>query len=126
MANPELWAFIVVNTGLFAVSTLLTALSYLAYRRNDQPSYGFATIGFGLIIFGGLVEPLYQVVVRGDYNLDMSEMLLLQASEGALIAIGLGTLFYAVTRHKTAVTEETERDSATEEYTYSLEDIGND
>lgn len=99
MANPpELWAFVLANTGLFVISSVLTGLSYLAYRQsNGQASYLRATVGFGFIVLGGLIEPAYQLGVRGDYNLDGTELLVLQTGEGVLIAFGLGLLFYAIT-----------------------------
>lgn len=118
MARPELWAFVLANVGLFLVSSVLTGLSYLAYRRNDGgPAFKFASIGFGLVVLGGLVEPLYQLVVRGDYNVTGSELLLLQTGEGVLIAGGLGVLFYAITRHTTGAG----RTTNAEDFTYSVE-----
>lgn len=128
MAKPELWAFVLANIGLFTVSSVLTALSYLAYRRNDrQSSYKFASIGFGLVVLGGLVEPLYQLVVRGDYNITGGELLLLQTSEGLLIASGLAILFYAITRHTPASSEDdAERTGATKDFTYTVEAMEND
>ena len=111
---PELWAFVLANTGLFLVSCMLTVLSCVAYRQNDgQVSYLTAAIGFGLVVLGGLVEPVYQLVVRGDYYIDWTELLWLQASEGLLIATGLGLLFYAITNHG-------ERSSSIEEDTYKF------
>lgn len=127
MAKPELWAFILANIGLFIASSVLTVLSYLAYRRNDQQSsYKLSSIGFGLIVLGGLVEPLYQLIVRGDYNLSGGELLLLQSGEGLLIASGLGILFYAITRHTRASSEDNgEQTAATEDFTYTIETTEN-
>lgn len=127
MAKPELWTFVLANIGLFIVSSVLTALSYLAYRRNNgQSSYKLASIGFGLVVLGGLVEPLYQLVVRGDYNITGSELLLLQTGEGVLIASGLGVLFYAITRHTTAPSgDDGERTAATKDFTYTIETTKN-
>lgn len=97
---PELWAFVLANTGLFLISSVLTVLSYVAYRQSDgQSSYFSAVLGFGFIVMGGLVEPLYQLIVRGDYHLTGTELLWLQAGETVLIAVGLGLLFYAITHH---------------------------
>jgi len=97
---PELWAFVIANTLLFIVSGVLALLSYIAYRQSDrQTSYLVAAVGFGIVVLGGLVEPVYQLVVRGDYNLNGTELLWLQAGEGLLIAGGLGLTFYAITRH---------------------------
>jgi hypothetical protein len=102
MANPpELWAFVLSNIGLFVVSITLTALSYHTYRqRGRQTSYQIATVGFGFVVLGGLVEPIYQLVLRGDYHITGAELLFLQAGETLLIAVGLGALFYAITHHK--------------------------
>lgn len=123
MARPELWAFVLANVGLFVVSSVLTGLSYLAYRRDDgRPAFKFASIGFGLVVLGGLVEPLYQLVVRGDYNITGSELLFLQAAEGILITAGLGILFYAITRHTT----DAERKTTTEDITCTVEVSEND
>ena len=128
MAEPELWAFVLANIGLFIVSSVLTALSYLAYRwNNGQSSYKLASIGFGLVVLGGLIEPLYQLIVRGDYNITGSELLLLQTTEGLLIASGLGILFYAITRHTTApAVDDGKRTAATEDFTYTMEMTEND
>lgn len=97
---PELWTFVLANTGLFLVSSLLTTLSFVAYRQSGgRWSYLLATAGFGFVILGGLVEPLYQLVVAGDYDVSGAELLWLQAGEGVLIAIGLGLLYVAITNH---------------------------
>lgn len=122
MARPELWAFVLANAGLFIVSSVLTGLSYLAYRRDGRSTYKFATIGFGFVVLGGLVEPLYQLGVRGDYNITGNELLFLQTAEALLIASGLGILFYAITRY----TANGERTTSTKEFTYTVESTGRD
>lgn len=122
MARPELWAFVLANTGLFIVSSVLTGLSYLAYRRDGRSSYKFTTIGFGFVVLGGLVDPLYQLGVRGDYNITGSELLFLQTAEALLIASGLGILFYAITRY----TANGERTTSTKDFTYTVESTGRD
>lgn len=108
MANPpEIWAFVLANTLLFLISSVLGILSYVAYRQSDgQRSYLLAAIGFGFVVFGGLVEPVYQLVVRGDSSIDGTELLWLQTGEGVLIAIGLGLLFYAITHHESGSSSE--------------------
>ena len=98
---PEVWAFALANLGLFVVSSVLTGLSCVAYRRSDgRRSYLLSTVGFVCVVLGGLVEPVYQFVVRGDSNLNATELLWLQAGEGILIAVGLALLFYAITHHE--------------------------
>ena len=125
MDEPELWAFVLANASLFVVSSVLTGLSYLAYRRSDsRASYRFASLGFGLVVLGGLVEPLYQLVVRGDYNITGGELLLLQTGEGFLIASGLGILFYAITHHRTGTSASggrAERRIAPDEFASTVE-----
>ena len=96
---PELWAFVLANIGLFVISSLLMGLSYLAYRQYDgESAYLLATVGFGSVVLGGLVEPVYQLGVRGDAVLNRTELLYLQSGETFFIAIGLGLLFYAIVR----------------------------
>ena len=128
MAEPELWAFILANVSLFAVASVLAGLSYLAYRRGDgRSSYMHACIGFGLVVLGGLVEPLYQLVVLGGYNITEKELLLLQTGEGLLIASGLGTLFYAITSHsRGSPANDVTKTATTEEFTYTVEALEND
>lgn len=97
---PELWAFVIANTGLFVASGVLTALSYVAYRQSGgDSSYRAATVGFGFVVLGGLVEPVYQLGVKDGYSLNGNELLALQSGEGALITLGLGLLFWAIVNH---------------------------
>lgn len=106
---PELWAYLLTNAGTIVAGGLLTGLSFLAYRRNsDQPSYRFATIGFGLILLGTLVDPLYLFRALVDHRLTITEILLLQISEDLLFAAGLGTLFYAIVRHDSSRSSRTD------------------
>lgn len=96
----ELWAFIFANTILFITSSVLMVLSYIAYSRSEmKTSYLFATVGFGAVVLGGLVEPAYQLVVKDGPGLERTELLWLQTGEGVLIASGLGLLFYAIISH---------------------------
>lgn len=128
MDKPELWAFVLANASLFVAASVLAGLSYLAYRRSDGgSSYKFASIGFGSIVLGGLVEPLYQLVVLGDYNITGTELLLLQTGEGLLIASGLGILFYAITSHgRGSPADDVTKTATTEEFSYSVETMDND
>lgn len=97
---PELWAFILANTFLFLIGSILMLLSFYAYYKSPKKlSYRYSTIGFVFIVLGGLVEPVYQLGVRGDYHLYGDELLILQSSEGVLLALGLSLLFYAIIHH---------------------------
>lgn len=94
---PELWAFILANALLFLISSLLAVLSYIAYRQSKgKRMFLTATAGFWLVVLGGLVEPLYQLGMAGDYNISGTELLWLQTGEGILIASGLGLLYFAI------------------------------
>lgn len=102
MAEPfEFWMFAIANLFVFAFGSVLTVLSFVAYRsRTADRSFRDATLGFGAITVGGLVDPIYQIGIRGDYHLTAREMLAMQAIEGGLIAVGLGLLFYAVSGYR--------------------------
>lgn len=96
---PELWAFLLSNVVVFVFGGAITALSLLAYRRSGTPSFRSATVGFGLITVGALVEAAYQLGLRGSYELPARELLMLQTAEGVLIAGGLAALFYSLRAH---------------------------
>lgn len=97
---PELWSFLVANLFVFAFGATLTTLSYYAYRTSDRrASYRLSTIGFGVLTIGGVVEPLYQLGYRTDYQISGRELLALQSLEGAFVAIGFGLLFYSIYIH---------------------------
>lgn len=95
---PEFWLFTATNVIVFVLGSIITLMSYLAYRAKPMSrSFRNATLGFAFITLGGAVEPIYQLGVRGDYNLDGREILAMQGAEGILIAIGLALLFIAIT-----------------------------
>ena len=98
--SPELWAFIISNSLLFISGAILLALSSLAYYQNPRyTSYRYSTIGFGFIVLGGILNPVYRLLIRSDYHLNTGQRLLLQSGGNMLVAIGLGLLFYAITHH---------------------------
>lgn len=104
---PELWTFLVANLFVFGFGATLTSLSYYAYRVNGRkPSFRLSTIGFGVLTIGGVVEPIYQLGLKGDYSISGRELLALQTMEGIFVAIGLGLLFYSIYIHNTGSTEE--------------------
>lgn len=97
---PELWTFALANLVTFGLGLVLTAMSYYAYLTNGRRrSFRNATLGFGLLTLGMAVAPIYQLGIRGDYDLGGRELLALQTVEGALLATGLGLLFYSIYRH---------------------------
>lgn len=96
----ELWMFIMSNALLFISGSILLVLSFLAYYQNTSvTSYRYSTIGFAFIVLGGIIGPVYRLLVRSDYHLNAQQRLLLQSGESILLALGLGLLFYAITRH---------------------------
>lgn len=97
---PEFWTFIASNLLVLVLGGIMTALSYLAYRRTeDRPSLKWAVWGFGFITFGTLVEAIYELGIRGSYELGGRELLALHTVEGILIAIGLAALFYSLRQY---------------------------
>lgn len=99
---PELWTFVLANLFVFGFGATLTGLSYWAYRSNaSNPSFRYSTIGFGILTLGGIVEPIYQLGLRGDYMISGRELLALQTMEGVFVAAGLGLLFYSIYVHNT-------------------------
>lgn len=98
---PELWTFLLANLFVFGFGATLTTLSYYAYRTNDRkPSFLISTLGFGILTIGGIVEPIYQLGYRGDFQISGRELLALQTLEGAFVAVGLGMLFYSIYIHE--------------------------
>jgi hypothetical protein len=96
---PELWAFVLTNIGVLLTGGVLTALSVHAYRQDRKRSFGVAAVSFGLITAGGVIEAVYQIGIRGGYQLGGRELLTLQAIQSVIIAAGLGLLFYSLTKH---------------------------
>ncbi len=97
---PELWTFVLANLFVFGFGATLTTLSYYAYRVNGrEQSFRTSTLGFGVLTVGGVVEPVYQLGLRGDYLITGRELLVLQTIEGVFLAVGLGLLFYSIYIH---------------------------
>lgn len=97
---PELWLFVASNVVLFAFGGTITVLSYGAYRRNaDRRTLRDAAVGFGLITAGALVEVVWELGVRGTYELGGRELLALHTVESVLIAGGLAVIFYSLWRN---------------------------
>ncbi|MFB6210533.1 MAG: hypothetical protein ABEI76_03260 [Halobacteriales archaeon] len=100
--RPELWAFLLSNLVVFGFGTLMTTLSYFVYRRRGRSStFRTATLGFGSITVGGLVEPVYELgfaANKGEQLLH-TEVLTVQSIEAVLFAVGFGLLVYSVMSH---------------------------
>lgn len=105
MSNPpEFWAFAIANIVSAGFGIILTVLSFIAYRQTGRvDSFRNATIGFGLITIGLLVEPSYQIGWKADYNLLGTELLALQTVEAVIFGLGLGMLFYSIYTHRRTV-----------------------
>jgi hypothetical protein len=96
---PELWVFVLSNLFVFGLGGVLTGLSYRAFRRTDTRSFALAAAGFALITAGSLVEAVYELGIRGSYELGGRELLALHSVEGLLIGLGLAGLFVSLRRY---------------------------
>ena len=93
----RLGVFLVANLLQFAVGIGITGLSFLAYRSSGgKPAFRNSTLGFLLITIGGVLAPVYQIGIKGDYSVTGRELLELQILEGTLITIGLSLLLYSI------------------------------
>lgn len=100
-AGLDLWVLIGVNLFEFVLASVITGVSFFAYRSADRkPPLLNATIGFGLITVSTAVEPTYQFVIAGDYTLTTEQSIDLQIAEGVLLSLGLLVLFFSVYRYR--------------------------
>ena len=99
MAEPlEFYAFVATNLAVLALGGLLTALSVAAYRRSGTPSLRAAAGGFGLIAIGTVFDAVYELGIRGSYELGGRELLLLHTVQTLVVGLGLAVLFLAIRR----------------------------
>lgn len=96
---PEFWTFVASNVFVFVLGSGLTVLSLAAYRRRGRPALGFAVAGFAVVTVGTLVEAVYEIAIRGSYELTGRELLALHTVESVLVGIGLAALFYSIVRY---------------------------
>ena len=97
---PEFWMFIASNALVLVLGGVLTGLSARALHRNPgKRSFRGAVAGFGSITVGALIEAIYELGIRGSYELGGRELLALHTVEGVLIAVGLGALFYSLQQY---------------------------
>ncbi|QLG62145.1 DUF7521 family protein [Halorarum salinum] len=93
----HLGTYLVANLLQFTVGVAITGLSYLAYRSSGRKaSFRNSTLGFLLITVGGVLAPVYQLWIKGDYSISGLELLELQILEGSLITVGLGLLLLSI------------------------------
>lgn len=96
---PELWLFLLSNLTVLAMGGILTAVSTRAFLRSRRRSFRGAMVGFGLITLGSIVEGVYELGIRGTYELGGRELLVLHSIEGIVITIGLGAFFYTIKQY---------------------------
>ena len=98
--SVEVWTFLVSNLVVLAFGGVLTSLSLIAYLENpENRAFGAATAGFGAITAGSIVEAVYELGIRGSYELGARELLALHTVEGILVALGLTLLFYSIRQY---------------------------
>lgn len=96
---PELWVFVAINAVVLAIGGGLTMLSAAAYRRAGRDPLLFAALGFGLVTVGNAVEAVYELGIRGSYELGGRELLLLHSVESGFVGLGLAAVFYSLRRY---------------------------
>lgn len=100
-ADVQVLALIVVNFFGVFLGTLITGLSYYAYKSSEQKtSLRNATAGFGLITLGIAFEPAYQLGIKGTHILVSGQNIILQIIEGSLISMGFLALFFSIYRYR--------------------------
>lgn len=87
--------FIGINVFVFLAGIALTALSYGAYHRTSKRSLLFTVGVFLSITLKAIIDVLYEIGLRGLYDLPGDEILILQSIELILIGVGLA-LFYSL------------------------------
>ena len=92
------WELLIAATVIqFLFGIAITALSYTAYHLSARATiFKLSTIGFLLVSVGGILAPIYELGIKGDFTITAQELLVLQILEGTVIALGLGLLLLAV------------------------------
>lgn len=94
---PEIWLLVAVNFLGFILGTVITCLSYYAYRSvGRKTSLRNATIGFGLLTVGTATEPLYQLGIERTHILASEQNVTLQLIEGLVFSFGFMILFFSI------------------------------
>ena len=93
----EIWVLIAVNFLGFILGTIITGLSYYAYRSGERKtSLRNATIGFGLLTVGSAIEPAYQIGIQRTHILASEQNITLQMIEGLVFSLGYLVLFFSI------------------------------
>lgn len=96
-APSSFHVLVVANAFVVGLGLIITALSYATYRTNGRdPVFLASTLGFLLITVGGILAPVYEFGITGDYVISADELLRLQILEGSVIAVGLALLLASV------------------------------
>ncbi|MFB6178828.1 MAG: hypothetical protein ABEI77_03775 [Halorientalis sp.] len=90
------WLYVGTNLLVLLVGGALTYLSYVAYQRTTDESLGLATVGFGVVTLGALLEMAYDFLVTRGRELTTSDLFVLRTVESLVIGLGLLVLFYAL------------------------------
>lgn len=94
------WAIVAVNFPGFFLGVIITGLSYHAYQAGDNDSsLRNATVGFGFITLGIVIEPLYQLGIEGTHVFASEQNITLQLVEAAVFSTGLLILFFSIYRY---------------------------
>lgn len=96
----EIWLLIAVNFLGFILGTIITSLSYYAYRSGERNvSLRNATVGFGLLTLGMAMEPAYQIGLQRTHVLASEQNVTLQVLEGFVFALGFLILFLSIYKY---------------------------
>lgn len=100
-STAKVWILLLVNFLGVLLGIVITGLSYVAYRSNDQKkALRNATIGFGLLTAGTAVEPVYQLGIVGTHVLASEQNVPLQILEASMISTGFLVLFFSIYKYR--------------------------
>lgn len=103
-----IWLLVAVNFLGFILGTIITSISYYAYRSGDRnSSLRNAIIGFGFLTLGTAIEPLYQLSIQRTHILASEQNITLQVIEGVVLSLGFLILFFSIYRYSSGSTRET-------------------
>lgn len=94
----EVWLYHASNLVVLLLGGAIVALSALAYRRTRDRTYAQAGLGFAFITLGSLADAGSDLILFEGVVLTTNELLLLRTLAGALTGLGLGVLFYSISR----------------------------